>query len=381
MKDIKINIVVGGRFHSGQIYTAMKENGYDVKIYTSSPKKFFKDVPNSDIIFFPKIFQVVQKVFKKRVPRMFARIDDYVFSILVLIFMRDCHVLWGFNGDSLKPGKKVQQMGGKYILDRACPHIEYQQKILQSEAKKLKYSFERLAQKTIDNFVNEYQQADLIVVPSNYSKNSFKDKEYYKKVYVIPLDSNIPLTRKSLYKEISENDRFNIGIVGGSFLRKGIIYLLRAIKFLDKEDIKLLIRATKANIVSHGESKEIISDLDVEFIPYLNDLNDFYRNLDIFVLPSIDEGFGMVVYEALSNSVPVIASSNVGSIDEMKPGRDFMLFKAGNERDLANKILELYNDANLIKEIGKNGKAFHANISRRGSRYSANINKAIRSLI
>tara|TARA_B100000963_G_scaffold196536_1_gene171052 strand:+ start:15832 stop:16977 length:1146 start_codon:yes stop_codon:yes gene_type:complete len=381
MKNIKINIVVGGRFHSGQIYSAMKENGYDVKIYTSSPKNFFKDVPKSDIIFLPKIFQVVQKIFKKRVPRIFARIDDYVFSILVLIFMRDCDVLWGFNGSSLKPGKKVQQMGGKYILDRACPHIEYQQNKLQSEGKKLKYSFERLAQKTIDNFVSEYQQADLIVVPSNYSKSSFKDKEYYKKVYVIPLDSNIPFTRKSLLKEINGNDGFNIGIVGGSFLRKGIIYLLRAIKLLDKEDIKLLIRATKANIVSHGESKEIISDLNVEFIPYLNDLNDFYRSLDIFVLPSIDEGFGMVVYEALSNSVPVIASSNVGSIDGMKPERDFMLFKAGNERDLANKILELYNDASLKEEIGKNGKAFHANISRRGSRYSANINKAIRSLI
>ena len=40
MKDIKINIVVGGRFHSGQIYTAMKENGLD------TPSLSFKQLAN-----------------------------------------------------------------------------------------------------------------------------------------------------------------------------------------------------------------------------------------------------------------------------------------------------------------------------------------------
>lgn len=61
MINIKVNIVVGGRFHASQIYNALKKNNIDAKIYSSSPAHYFKDVPRNDIFFIPKLFQFIYK--------------------------------------------------------------------------------------------------------------------------------------------------------------------------------------------------------------------------------------------------------------------------------------------------------------------------------
>jgi len=372
MKKLKVNIVVGGRFHSSQIYNAMRSLGYDVKIYSSSPKFFFRDVPNKDIIFIPKIFQIFQKIIKKRVPRSLTQFDNTFFRLITSKIMRNCDILWGFNGDSLDCGIITQKQGGVYILDRACPHITFQQKILLSESIKLKYEYEPLKTRTYTTFIEEYNRSDFIVVPSEYSKQSFSHEKYFDKVKIIPLDSNIPAVKEDDLINlplIGNKNKFKIGIVGGSFLRKGIIYLLRAIRILNNSEISLLIRAPESNITSHAEAKKLCSELDVEFIPHLKDLNSFYKSIDILVLPSIDEGFGMVVYEAIMNSTPVIASRNVGSIDGMTTNENIILVDAANESSLASAINELYINESMRLEIGKNGKIFHSKIINNGSRY------------
>ncbi len=72
----KVNIVVGGRFHSAQTYNALLKLGYDVKIYASSPRRFFKDIKKDDVIFIPKISQLIQKLFRVKLPRIFNDISS-----------------------------------------------------------------------------------------------------------------------------------------------------------------------------------------------------------------------------------------------------------------------------------------------------------------
>lgn len=81
-----------------------------------------------------------------------------------------------------------------------------------------------------------------------------------------------------------------------------------------------------------------------------------YGLSDLFVLPSIHEALGLVILEAMSIGLPVIAS-NVGGIPEVvKEGYNGLLFEPSNWKDLADKITLLLNDDEMRERIGKNAK-------------------------
>ncbi|WP_394896265.1 glycosyltransferase family 4 protein, partial [Clostridium baratii] len=71
------------------------------------------------------------------------------------------------------------------------------------------------------------------------------------------------------------------------------------------------------------------------------DLPYVYRMAECFILPSIYEGFGIPIIEAMSVGVPVIAS-NTSSIPEVVEGNG-ILFENNNKKDLKDKIFKLIN--------------------------------------
>jgi len=74
------------------------------------------------------------------------------------------------------------------------------------------------------------------------------------------------------------------------------------------------------------------------------------------VLPSIHEGLGLVILEAMSVGLPVVAT-NVGGIPEVvKDGYNGLLFEPRNWKDLAEKITFLLNDDEMRERMGKNAK-------------------------
>ena len=382
----KVNIVVGGRFNANQIYHAFASLGYDVKLYTSSPARFFKNVPRNNIVFVVKPIQVLQKTLNTRMPRLLSELNAVAFDWLISRFMRRADILWGFNGDSLYCGLETQRHGGLYIVDRACPHFLCQEELLAREAKKIGYPYARFSGRMRNRFVREYEVADAIVVPSNYSHKSFVERGLPEaKLHIIPLDGNAsrPASEPAASRrDDAVNDRaFRVGVVGGSFLRKGIIYLLRALKIMDRADIVLRMRASKDNVTVHPEARKLCEELRVEFVPYVDDINVFYRSLDVFVLPSIDEGFGMVVYEALMNGTPVVASSNVGAIDGLMPNEQILVFPAGDERGLAASLERLHSDPHFRLSVGRAGQQFYAEHMKAGSRYATHLERLLNQVL
>ena len=361
----KVNIVVGGRFHSAQTYKALLKLGYDVKIYASSPKRFFKDIKKDDLIFIPKISQLIQKLFKVKLPRIFNDISSIFFDFCVSVIMRDCDIVWGYNGDSLYCGKKIKNFhNGIYIVDRACPHFIFQEKLMLEESKEISFPYLKHTRITRNRFCEEYNLADKIVVPSKYSFSSFVDFNFSEdKLFIAPLDSNAYMPDlKSLNAKNKNKKEITIGFVGGSFLRKGTIYLLRAIDKIFDKKIKLILRTDKNKVFMHREAREICARNNVVFRPYLKNMADFYSELDIFVLPSIDEGFGMVLFEALKFQIPVIASSNVGAIDNLIDRQDFLRVIPKNSNNLKSLILQLIEDEILRENIGRNGRKAYEKI-------------------
>ena len=138
---MKVNIIVGGRFHAGQLAANLSSFGCDVKIYSSSPRRFYDKSLRNSVVFIPKPNQIVQKIFKLRLNRNWSYLGAVIFDIAVLCVQRDADVIWAFNGDAKLSIMKARNKNKYVVLDRACPHIEQQQNLLDAEAKKLNYLY------------------------------------------------------------------------------------------------------------------------------------------------------------------------------------------------------------------------------------------------
>ncbi len=99
---------------------------------------------------------------------------------------------------------------------------------------------------------------------------------------------------------------------------------------------------------------------DVKFVRTKNreELMAFYRGARIFVMPSIwFETFGIVVGEAMSHGVPVLAS-RIGALAETTvDGVTGLLFESGNVDELAAKMRQLWDDAGLCRRLGRGARA------------------------
>ncbi|MBM3887269.1 glycosyltransferase family 4 protein, partial [Candidatus Dependentiae bacterium] len=87
-----------------------------------------------------------------------------------------------------------------------------------------------------------------------------------------------------------------------------------------------------------------------------NELKKLYESAHAFVLPSIQDGFGMVLGEAMASGLPVIASTNTGAPDILQNESEGMIFPAGNAEALAHCILQLYKDPKLCLNMSIKGQ-------------------------
>lgn len=177
-----------------------------------------------------------------------------------------------------------------------------------------------------------------------------------KKIVLIP-----GLLNRDIFTSLSEPKILNGSIkkalfVGGFRPIKGIDYLIKAIPEVKKRinEFELILAGS-----STENDKNRIRDLAVSlgindnikilgFIPQEN-LKDIYRGANIFVLPSLNEAQSLVVLEAMSHALPIVAS-NVGGIpDVIKDGENGLLVKPGNSESIAEAIIRLLTNKDLYK--------------------------------
>jgi glycosyltransferase involved in cell wall biosynthesis len=101
-------------------------------------------------------------------------------------------------------------------------------------------------------------------------------------------------------------------MVGNEFLRKGTHYLIEAFRLVKESNAELKIRGGVPK-----EYEQRIRDPRIQVIPPVtrSALDALYRWANVFCLPSIDDGFGLVALEALSYGLPLVVTENVGAAD------------------------------------------------------------------
>lgn len=142
---------------------------------------------------------------------------------------------------------------------------------------------------------------------------------------------------------------------------KGLDVLIHSFRNLMRSNSKillLLVGRDEMNI--HQYLKENFRDISefIRLIPHNDRPQDMYNLSDIFCIPSRREGFGNVVIESSSCSIPVIGSDIQGLSSSLINNFNGLTFKVDDIDDLSSKIQTLINDENLCHRLGINGRKF-----------------------
>jgi glycosyltransferase involved in cell wall biosynthesis len=213
------------------------------------------------------------------------------------------------------------------------------------------------------------KNATLIVTISKYS--SRKTVEFYAvdkaKIRIVPNGVDIQRFKPSkdcetIKRQMGLDNKFCVLFVGRLIPRKGLPFLIKAAEHIVKE-----YAHTMFLIVGNGPLKNnLIADLEKislskNFI-FLGDVKEsalpaIYNCADIFVLPSVQEGQGIVLLEAQATAKPVVAF-DVGGVSEAVLDKKTGLLVKPDSLQLAKAILKLLSSYSLREKMGSRGREF-----------------------
>jgi glycosyltransferase involved in cell wall biosynthesis len=185
------------------------------------------------------------------------------------------------------------------------------------------------------------------------------------KVHIIPIGVEVETLQKNM---ISKNEacsywdipnQLTIGILGRIDEFKRQMILVRAVHHLSQKgiDINLLIvgeptRNRKSDY--YEQILEYIKKNNLEnkiFIrPFTTEIEKFYSAIDIFAMASSGETYGMVTIESMVMGVPVIGSDWGGTPEILEQGKYGTLFKSRDQEDFEEKLTDMINDFESVKE-------------------------------
>jgi glycosyltransferase involved in cell wall biosynthesis len=214
------------------------------------------------------------------------------------------------------------------------------------------------------------KNATLIVTPSKYSLQ--KIKQHYKieeeKIRVIPNGVDVVKFQPSIDKG-SARRQFGLGsepvvlFVGSLIPRKGLPFLVEAAGKIVRENGKVrFVVAGEGPLKNQLVAKMEKANMSSNFM-FLGNINDeklpaLYNCADVFVLPSIQEGQGIVLLEAQASGKPVVVFDVGGVGEAVRNGETGLLVKSGDSKELADALLRLLSDGALREKMGLAGRSF-----------------------
>ncbi|MEO0263136.1 MAG: glycosyltransferase family 4 protein [candidate division WOR-3 bacterium] len=385
----KVVVSHPGRQHSHQLAYALQEGKILLKYFTGlwyKPDKFpysiLKKIPQLEKEFKKRYFEkinpeyVVQNPFPEIKYRFILKdknpwlkigmeFDKWVSKKLKKL---DFDIFIGYELSSYQSFKVCKEKNKICIYDLPIVAYNFQKEIFKKYGKKYD-------EREIEIKKKELSLADYIIVPSEIVKESLiklniPERKIVKIHYGVDISKFLP-------KEKYDKDKIlKILFVGQVTWRKGIENLMKVLKEL-KGKINF-----EFNIAGGAPEREILEKYKglynyYSFLPH-EKLVELYKRNDIFVFPSLFEGFAQVVLESMACGLPVIVSNKAGSSDIVRDGIDGFIISPDDINSLKEKILYFYYNKEEIERMGKNASEQARKYT--WEKYRENILKFIKEL-
>jgi glycosyltransferase involved in cell wall biosynthesis len=278
-------------------------------------------------------------------------------------------IFFSYDTGFLEPARWIKERGGRAIVCQMDP-ARYEIDLVKAEEKR----WHGWAKRSVDvpeayfkRREDEWAIADLIMINSEWSRQALiRQGVPQDKLVVVPLAYEAPPVKgretrdegfnssfRSQVSSFTKKKPLRVLFLGQVILRKGIQYLIEAAKLLKDESIHFDV------VGSIGISREAVASAPENMTfhgPVSRDhTEEFYLKANLFVLPTLSDGFALTQLEAMAHGVPIVSTPNCGEV--VSDGVDGFIVPAGDTMALAEAFQLLLQDPEKLREMSEATKA------------------------
>ena len=349
---MKVCVASAGRFHGFDLARQMQRLSLLSRLYTGYPKWKVDGLPPDKVASFPWVIAPMMLLNQRGFQGLGGRLSwtaADLFDRWVARYVEPCDVFHFLSSYGMEAQREARRRHGALtICDRGSSHILSQDAILAEEFSRWGIPYRPMDRRIVQRELREYEEADLILVPSTFVYSSFTTNGVpAEKLLRVPYGVDIRLFRPVP----KEDDVFRVIYVGAMNLRKGIPYLLQALAPLQlprfeiwlvgpvEEDARPFLARYEGSFQTFG------------YIPR-DELFKYYSRASVFVIASIEEGLATVQAQAMACGLPVIATDHTGAEDLFSDGVEGFIVPIRNPEAIREKVQYLFEHPDVRDEMG-----------------------------
>jgi len=293
-----------------------------------------------------------------RVPKYFEHMSNLLFDRKACSIVEKIQEgpIIGLSHNILKAGLTVQKSGLSFFCDVPIAHPQYLNQLLSNEYAQLGLPFAEINARQVEQEMQAHYYSNHIICPSSFVKDTLVESGVpTNKISIVPYGIAPVSSRagKNLNDKQFSTDSFSILFVGQLSTRKGLHYLLEAFNNF-KHPHKHLILAGPILF----ETKQILSGYCLDNVKVLgscskSELDYYYSNADVFVLPSLAEGLALVIGEAVSYGLPIIFTRETGADDIISDGVEGLKVISKSSISICDAFQRLASDCELKHKLSE----------------------------
>ena len=248
----------------------------------------------------------------------------------------------------------ARELGIPTVLERPNAHTRYAYEVVRAESRRIGVSLpvdheHAYKEDVLAKEEEEYALADALLCPSEFVAETFVEQgvpreKLVRHVYGFDEQLFHPSAR-----EPDPNRPFTMLFVGVAAVRKGLHYALEAWLRSPAHEHGVFVIAGEILPDYGAKLADMLADPSVRALGHREDVPDLMRESDIFVLPSIEEGFGLTCLEAIgSGTVPLVSDRCTDLCRHME---NALIHAAGDVDMLSAQITMLYEDPGLRERL------------------------------
>ena len=285
----------------------------------------------------------------------------------------------GSGGQCLRSLGAARALGGRTLLDVVTLHADAFAEAGRRECARFGVRFP-IHPALVDRMRREYEQADLIRVMSERARATFLERGVRpERVVTVPP----PLDLAGFPEARFPQANFRVSCVGLLEPWKGFHYLVEAFSRLKDAAAELVLwGAPGSRPVGRYLAERRAADPRIAVRPMQVGLSGFaevYGKSSVLVHPSVAEGFGLVVAEAMACGVPVIVTDRTGAADLVREGENGYVVGVGDTETIFERLQHLAGHPALVQQMG--AAARETMRSRTPAAFSSRYVELLRSLL
>jgi glycosyltransferase involved in cell wall biosynthesis len=266
----------------------------------------------------------------------------------------------GWSQVSLRSLRAARARGVTAVLEHPMMHVDLWQELMTEEyarySPRAPSTFNLRPRSMVRRMREEYDAADAIVVPSVAARQSFLDRGLSpEKVRLVPF--GVRVEEFSSGKAARRDGPFRLLYVGRLELLKGLHYLLEAWTSRPVGEPELWLVGPVLPELASILARHARPDVKVLGEVPRPEVAQYYRQVDAVVFPSLCDGFGIVILEAMASGLPVLTTSHTGGPDVIDEGETGFVVPIRDVTALADRMAWLMAHRGDLPEMGRAARA------------------------